>query len=146
MRASTFALILVSVAAAGCDKFQGRSIANTTEDDVRAIVSTLGVKARVSCQTPYAIRRSRCLVTLTPAEHDALVKRLDLRATPIEKSHEDPKLTCDAWREGRTIERHLRMEPLPDVGAQLGQPYRGFDVYWDTKTGESCLELRIAYG
>ncbi len=146
MRSSSLALIVLAASSLGCNKIWGRSIANTAEDDLRGMVAALGVKARVACQTPSAIRRSRCTVRLTADEHDALVKRLGLSATPPEKSHEDPKVTCDAWREGRAVERHLRMEPLPDVGAQLGQPYRGFDLYWDPKTGESCIELRIAYG
>jgi hypothetical protein len=133
--------------AKACDKVSGRSIANASENDLRAIVAALDIKERISCETPIAIRRSRCLTKLTKEEHEKLVSKLTLSSKPIEKSFEDPVVTCDMWREGRpVVERHLRMEPLPDVGAQLGQPYRGFDLFWDPATGESCIELRIAYG
>ncbi|MGZ3449179.1 MAG: hypothetical protein ACXWUG_28580 [Polyangiales bacterium] len=151
MRLSFVLMVSLSVFSAGCanacDKLWARSIANATENDVRAIAAALDIKEKISCNTPHAIRRSRCLTKLTPEEHATLIKRLDLASKPIEKSYEDPKVTCDPWREGRAVvERHLRMEPLPDVGAKLGQPYRGFDLFWDPATGESCIELRIAYG
>jgi hypothetical protein len=130
-----------------CDKLQGRTVANASENDLRAIVAALDIRAKISCETPIAIRRSRCLTTLTKDEHEKLVSKLGLASKPLEKSHDDPQITCDWWRQDRPgVERHLRMEPLPDVGAQLSQPYRGFDLFWDPATGESCIEVRIAYG
>lgn len=144
-------MVGLAVGSAGCanacNKLWGRSIANASENDLRAIVAALDIKEKISCSTPTAIRRSRCLTKLTKDEHEKLVTKLGLASKPIEKSFEDTKITCDPWREGRAVvERHLRMEPLPDVGAPLSQPYRGFDLFWDPSTGESCIEVRIAYG
>lgn len=129
-----------------CNKVMGRTIANAAEDDLRAILDKTGAKKpKVFCNTPYAVRESRCSAMLDKGEHDALVKQLGLASRPLEKWNKDQLLSCETFTFDRTVVRHARFDHLPAVdGVQLKQPYKSFDLYWDEKTSEACIELVIA--